>query len=177
MNKISDKKLLDLCNKYLTYNPETGVFTNKINRGSAKKGCESGWLDCGYRRIRLRDKFYRAHRLAFLMTFGNLPKMIDHINHDKVDNRIVNLRSCTSRQNNINRGPGKNSSSRYKGVSWDKSRGKWQANIRIDGKSKSLGYFQDEKEAAETYDDAAVKYHGEFACTNKSLGLYREEHQ
>jgi len=96
---------------------------------------------------------------------------IDHRNGDGLDNRRCNLRPATDGQNGANRGKFTGCSSQFKGVSWDKANGRWVAQIRVNGKRHLLGYFQSEIPAASAYDDAAVRYHGEFARTNVMLGL------
>ena len=90
----------------------------------------------------------------------------DHINQDKLDNRRSNLRECTPAQNNMNRGVQKNNTSGFKGVSWHKTNKKWYARIRIDRRRKHLGCFVSKEAAAVTYNNAALIYHGEFACLN-----------
>jgi len=90
----------------------------------------------------------------------------DHINHNGLDNRKANLRNCTLTQNNANSRPAKNSSSKYKGVSFNKTRKKFAAYIKKNGKQKHLGHFTNEIEAAKAYDQAAKKYHGRFALLN-----------
>ncbi len=95
-------------------------------------------------------------------------KLVDHINRDSMDNRRENLRFATKGQNNMNQSGRKGTSSKYKGVSWYKSRKLWRAMIKVNGKRKSLGYFESEAEAAKVYDEAARKYHGEFAYQNFS---------
>ena len=90
---------------------------------------------------------------------------VDHINGNRLDNRRENLRLCTRSQN------GKNTSSstgtsKYKGVSLEKRRGKWRADIGVSGKNKFLGYFETEDEAAHIYDLAALEYFGEYVKPN-----------
>lgn len=90
----------------------------------------------------------------------------DHINHEGLDNRSANLRNCTIRQNNINSRAAGTSTSRYKGVSWNRRRRRWVVYIKKDGRQKFLGSFNDEIEAAKAYDAAAKKLHGRFATLN-----------
>jgi hypothetical protein len=93
--------------------------------------------------------------------------IVDHHNHEGLDNRKHNLSIVTASQNNANSKRGMNcGSSRYKGVCRDKSSGKWRAGISYEGKHIHLGMFDDEIEAAKAYDEAAKKYHGEYAVLN-----------
>ena len=93
-------------------------------------------------------------------------EFVDHINGNGLDNRKHNLRICGLAENCKNRGPNKNSSSQYKGVSWCKSKNLWVAQIMISGKGKTIGRFCDEKEAAKAYDSVCKEIHGEFAWLN-----------
>lgn len=95
----------------------------------------------------------------------------DHINGDGLDNRRENLRTATASQNRANMGKprrpdGSMHSSAYKGVSWDRSRGRWQSKVSIGGRSRNLGRYDDEIEAARAYDRAAEAHWGEFAQLN-----------
>lgn len=90
----------------------------------------------------------------------------DHINHDTLDNRDENLRTVTQAQNQHNRGANRNSASGLKGVYWMKHDRKWIAQIRLDGKSKYLGSFDDPISAHAAYAKASLKYHGEFGRIN-----------
>lgn len=98
----------------------------------------------------------------------NSKLLVDHKNRDSMDNRRGNLRFATKSQNNMNRSGRKGTSSKYKGVSWYKSRKCWRAMIKVNGKRKSLGYYESEIEAAKVYDEAARKYQGQFAYQNFS---------
>ena len=93
--------------------------------------------------------------------------MVDHINHNGLDNRKANLRLATCAQNTYNRKQfRKDKTSKYTGVSWRKYKKKWAAIICYKRKNIIIGYFKDEKQAAKAYDKAAKKYHGEFASLN-----------
>jgi len=109
-----------------------------------------------------------VHRLIALHFIPNpeaLPQ-VDHINRDRSDNRIDNLRWVTAQQNDFNRTKRKETSSSYKGVSWHKKNNKWSSYIRIDGKLMSLGQFDEETEAARAYNEKATELFGEHANLN-----------
>lgn len=96
----------------------------------------------------------------------------DHRNGDGLDNRRANLRIATPSQNSANMGKPKRPggdphTSRHKGVTWDRSRGKWQAKITVDGHCRSLGRYADELDAARAYNDAALLAWGDFARLNE----------
>jgi len=94
-------------------------------------------------------------------------KLIDHKNHNGLDNRRANLRAATWEENCWNkRKPKAHCSSRYKGVMWDKRRGKWQAQIGYKSKKIFIGYFEDEKSAARAYDTKARELFGDYASLN-----------
>jgi hypothetical protein len=138
----------------LHYDPDTGIFTNLTQRANCvKKGAVAGWNDNGYVRIEILGKNYRAHRLGWLYMYGAFPKKdVDHINGDRSDNRIANLREATDLQNGQNRhAPGKNNTSGYLGVSWSKRENKFIAQIRVNRKGRQLGFFDTAEEAHECY--------------------------
>lgn len=91
---------------------------------------------------------------------------IDHIDGDRANNNINNLRACSQSQNAANSKLNKNSTSGFKGVSWFEANGRWSSHITINGKKKHLGYFDDAREAARTYDKAANYFFGEFSRQN-----------
>ena len=96
-------------------------------------------------------------------------QIVDHINRNTFDNRLENLRFCTHRENSCNRTSKKNSSSKFLGVSvrFNKHTTTFKSSIRINGVSIGLGIYNDEIKAAKAYNEAAIKYHGEFANLNK----------
>ena len=93
-------------------------------------------------------------------------KQGDHKDHNTLDNRRENLRVCTRQQNEMNRKPNQDTTSQFKGVCWDKAKRRWRALIYLNGVSKHLGFFNEEKEAALAYNIAAKKYFGNFAYLN-----------
>lgn len=158
-NTITQKRLQEL----LSYDPETGLFTNLTQRSIRVKigsiaGCKkpSGAIE-----IRLDYKLYFAHRLAWLYIYGKFPeKGLDHINGVKDDNRISNLRRATRQkigQNVLN--PGIDNTCGYLGVCWHKAAKKWNARIGINGKQKNLGYYITAEEAHEAYLTAKRENH------------------
>lgn len=114
-------------------------------------------------------KLLYLHRLLMKLQWGD-KRVVDHINGNPLDNRKANLRVCTTPQNVRNRGKNSNNTSGYKGVSWDKEKKKWSANIWLNNKSYFIGYYKTAKEASKAYDKKAIKMHGEFAYLN-----HREE--
>lgn len=158
---ISHGRLLEL----LKYDRDTGIFTWRLARGRAAAGSVAGRVSLhGYHEIRLDDRLYKAHRLAWLYVHGTMPcEHIDHINGVRADNRIDNLRPASPSQNQHNRGAQSNNTSGFKGVSWNSRRKKWCAQIRFEWSTQFLGYFEDAQAAKRAYDAAASKMHGEFA--------------
>ncbi|MHC4462505.1 MAG: HNH endonuclease [Planctomycetota bacterium] len=111
-----------------------------------------------------QQKGIRMHREIIKAEDG---KLCDHINHNGLDNRKTNLRQVNRAQNSWNKRKQKGRhSSQYKGVSWFRVDKKWQARIQANGEKIFLGYFHNEIDAAKAYDQAAKKYHGEFAKLN-----------
>lgn len=110
-------------------------------------------------------KFATLHMHRLIMA---APKglVVDHINHNGLDNRRSNLRLCTNLENVRHCSSAKGATSKYLGVGWHKSTAKWMARIRFGGKQVHLGTFIDEAAAARAYDEAAHKHYGTFANLN-----------
>lgn len=122
----------------------------------------------GYISASFKDKDgFHPHRLQNYI-IPDIPSgyILDHINGNKLDNRTCNLRLATIKENCANRSSKIGSSSIYKGVSFDSGRKKWISSIQIEGKTKHIGRFDDEREAAIAYDAEAFKVYGEFARLN-----------
>ncbi len=92
--------------------------------------------------------------------------IVDHKDHCGLNNTRENLRIATWAQNSYNKRKKEGCTSKYKGVHWDKEKGKYRASIRANGKQIHLGYFDNEEDAARAYDKAAKELHGEFAVLN-----------
>jgi hypothetical protein len=103
----------------------------------------------------------RMHREIMGLEIGD-PRLIDHIDGNRLNNQRINLRLCNKAQNGQNRGRNKNNTSGYKGVTWDGFAGRWLAQIFIQGKKKNLGRFDFPEEAHAAYCRAALIHHGEF---------------
>lgn len=143
------------------YNPETGVIVNRVARGTrAQVGAIAGHVDSlGYRHIVIEGKRYAAHRLIWLYCHGQWPKeQIDHIDGDPSNNKLENLREATNSQNSRNRKIASNNASGITGIHWRKHQRKWHAKIKVHGKCKHLGYFDDLGEAALARKAAEEKY-------------------
>lgn len=166
-----DQKLV---REIFDYDPDGYLVWRTKNRGR-KIGSRAGSFNAsGYRMISIGrspgnrqlvpKRQWRAHRLIFLWHHGYIPEILDHVNGIKSDNRIENLRPANLTENNRNRKPQPNSTSKYLGVSWDRRLKRWVARI---GK-KHLGCFKDEDDAARAYDAASKRIYGEFANPNFS---------
>jgi len=140
-SKLSHEKLTEL----LGYNPETGIFTNKTNRNSAKKGESAGAKHhTGYIRIGVSGIKYSAHRLAWFYIYKKWPSdEIDHINRNRADNRINNLREATAHENTLNTVRRAEKTSNTKGIIWNKIKQEWMAYYN----GKYLGYTKTIEEA------------------------------
>lgn len=149
-------------------NSPSGLIWIKSPAYRIKAGQVAGSLHCsGYWEVQLKGITYKVHRLIYLLQTKEDPgnKTIDHINGKK-DN--LTLRIAEHFENTHYRGNHKTKkSSKYKGVYWSKQSQKWKSRIYINKKQIWLGYFNSEKEAATAYNNAAIKYLGEFAFINR----------
>lgn len=165
-NNLTAERLREL----VDYNPETGEFV-WIARGrpACRAGDPCGRISRqGYHEIGIEYRLHRANRLAWLYMTGEWPdRDVDHINRDKADNRWCNLRLATRSQNSANVAlAARRNTSGFLGVTFDKSRNKWRAQIRIGGRKVNLGRFTDPVEAAKAHDAAAWQEFGDFAELN-----------
>lgn len=161
---VTEERLHEL----LDYDPETGVFTWKVDYGrTAKAGSEAkGSLGSGYRRISIDGRGYAAHRLVILWLLGvELPDglVTDHVNGIRDDNRAANLRAATPSQNAQNSRLARNNTSGFKGVYWVRKHRKWVAKIQSQGRKECLGHFIEREKAAMAVRTARRHLHGEYA--------------
>lgn len=110
------------------------------------------------------DNKIKMHREIMGMSDPGI--FIDHKDNDGLNNVDDNLRTCTNAENQHNRGKAWNNKSGFKGVSFDKKRYRYRAQIRAGGDPIFLGHFEDPRDAALAYDEAAIELHGEFAYLN-----------
>lgn len=150
---------LTQCDEFqgITYNKHTGQFfgtktTNPVGRMHNK----------GYWRITHANKCYLAHRLAWFFCYGVWPKEIDHIDNNKLNNSIGNLREVTHQLNQLNMPLRSNNTSGVKGVNWDKQRKRWRSRVIINGKYFTAGYFKEIKDAEVAIRALRERVHGEF---------------
>lgn len=151
-----------------SYEPTTGfLLRRRPVRGPKGKHRYAGWKTReGYIKIFVDGRPYQAHRLVWLYLRGFLPARIDHVNGDRSDNRIDNLRLATVAQNAHNRGATKANPVGMKGVSFYPRNGQWRAQISAHGKKFWLGTYPTPQEAHRAYQEAAARLHGAFAKAN-----------
>jgi hypothetical protein len=141
-----------------------GNLYNKTNRHSkAKLGQMAGSYAGIYGLVTIDSKAYTLHRVIFYMHHKYVSKFIDHINGNKHDNRIENLREATQSQNQQNRGLNKNNTSGVKNVYWHKKTQKWIADLRYNGKKKNFGSYSTLEEAKKVVEQFRNINHKEFA--------------
>ena len=140
----------------LHYNPETGIFHRKYNTKSKM----TGYLNTfGYLEIRVKSKLYLAHRLAWFYVHGEFPQNeIDHIDHDRSNNKINNLRDVTRIENAKNASLRGDSNSGVTGVTWIEYKNIWLSQIKHNYKTINLGTFKDMNEAIRVRKEAEIKY-------------------
>lgn len=154
---MTDQELINLINERFTYEPDTGLFRHKISSKRKRAGTIAGSLDSqGYTILTLqvngKPKLYKAHRVSWLIHNGKWPdNEIDHINRDRSDNRISNLRDVAHRDNMNNMDQVDSAKGYYK------SGNKYKAQIRMNGKQVYLGRFDNEEKAKQAYIEAREK--------------------
>jgi hypothetical protein len=169
INDIERWKGIDEYDKYSisTYGRVRNDKTNRILKHKTDKG--------GYQTICLRvngkKKDMKIHRLVAIAFIDNPldKRCVDHINNDRKNNHINNLRWATISENNMNMSKQKNNTSGVTGVMWNKSAKKWRAQITIDKIKNHLGYFKTIEEAKEARIKAVNKMFGEYAHSSQKI--------
>lgn len=160
-------EILSEVNRCYEYSPKDGVFRWLIETncygGKRYPGDIAGTIKDGYVSLAVGKSRYRAHRIAWLLTYGSFPDEgdIDHANRARSDNRISNLRLKSRSLNNHNAPKRLDNTSGHKGVSWDKGKQRWWVKIKVDKKIHHIGYFRDFREAVEARHFAEIELTGE----------------
>ena len=158
---------------HFSYDATTGqLFWKVVPSNVIKIGQQAGALNSdGYRQIKFMGQVYQAHYVVWLLNTGQWPNdEIDHEDGNRDNNRFANLRDATRRENSQYRTKRSDNLSGYKGVN-AKPNGKFRARIFVKGRNVNLGTYSTAQKAAQVYDEAALKAFGQFALTNKGLGL------
>lgn len=158
------KPTQELLHALFDYQPDGRLQRKLTTNTRAKAGTYSGSMNKGgYLRTVVLGRMYYNHHLVWFMHHGTWPEALDHINGDKQDNRIENLRECTQLQNCYNQRINRVNKTGVKGVGWRPDKQKFRARIVVNGKELCLGHFKTLEEAAAVVKEARTKYHGEFA--------------
>lgn len=145
----------DYARQILSYDQSAGRFTWLVQKARRTPvGSVAGAVDgLGYIGIQIDGQRYQAHRLAWLYVHGRWPEgILDHVNGDRADNRIDNLREASTAENRMNSGINRNNTSGHKGVIWCPHNKKWRARISVGAKRHHLGHFTSREAAAATYE-------------------------
>jgi hypothetical protein len=164
---------IDLIRRLYSYDPETGRFTfierdrgmfsseNRMNDYNRRRLGKYGdtYLNNGYRRLFIatkkhRSEIFSAHRIAFLLCHGFCPEIIDHINGDRTDNRIENLRPSSVSENSKNRRMNKNNRYGHTGIRRTRNGKRWVVQLNIAKKQTHLGTFDTLEDAIKCYESA-----------------------
>jgi hypothetical protein len=154
-------------------------FGNVKNNNTGKILKQS--ITNGYTQVSLwkngKGKHYRVHRLIALAFIPNPDNksFIDHVDNDRSNNNIDNLRWCTNQENSCNRQLSSNNTSGYKGVNFYKTYNCWRAEIKLNGKSHHIGYYQNIEDAVKARCEYAIKTHGIFINQCELVSLKRIE--
>lgn len=147
--------------RLFAYDPETGVVTRKTAPSSnTKVGDVVGTRrPDGYLQVGISGTMFYLHRVIWKLVAGAAPPdQLDHVSHDRADNRLLNLRLASNAENLRNQSMPSNNASGYIGVSWHKQGQKWRADIQLDGKTKYLGYFVDKPDAISAREAANLRF-------------------
>lgn len=162
---LSREEILEL----VYYDKDSGEILWKANSGAATLGRKCGWTrPDGYRQVYIKKHPLLLHRVIWLLENGEWPsKLIDHINGDKSDNRITNLRLANNEQNGRNSKIHLKNKSGERNVFWREGHKKWEVSVRVNKKTIYLGWFKDYEFACLVAQEARDKFHKEYATNRK----------
>jgi hypothetical protein len=129
-------------------------------KGNMEAGTVSGH---GYKKLKVKKKFFYVHQVIFLLQHGFIPELIDHIDGNTNNNKIENLRASNKSLNACNSKPRVDNTSGHKGVTWGKVCKKWKARVNVNGRGIHLGVFEDFELACFVADEARRLFHGSHA--------------
>lgn len=143
---------------------QDGYLVWAVNRRRGRIGNKVGIVHPnGYFRTMVNGKFQSNHRITFLWHYGYLPEYVDHIDGDKLNNKLENLRPVNAKQNQQNSKLSCKNLSGYKNVSFCPQTKKWVVKISVNGKRKTIGRYHDIELADLVAEESRTKYHGEYA--------------
>jgi hypothetical protein len=156
----------DELSRHIQYDPDTGVgiwLVSLSNR--AKVGTIAGTSKNQYLNIQYKNKLYKAHRLFWFLQTGQDPGplTIDHIDQNPLNNKFFNLRLANRSQQQHNKSKPYNNTSGHKGVSWNKTKQKYHAYIKLNGKKIHLGSYKIFEQAVAARQAKELELHGEFS--------------
>ena len=154
----------EFLHEYFAYEDGKLFYNKKITINSRHKiGNEVGYSTSNkYKSVVIFQKRYYLHRLIFLYHHGHLPKILDHIDGNILNNKIENLRSCTQQQNTFNSKHKNNSKTGIKNICWNKTKNKYEVFLSVNQKSKYFGSYNDIDYAIFIANAMRHKYHKEF---------------
>lgn len=158
-NQLGDTEI----DNFFEYNGKDLIWS--VTKSNIVKGSVAGSPNYkGHLCVQVNNKIYRVHNIIWAMHHGRIPDgyLVDHIDGNPSNNSIANLRLATLSQNNNNSKKRENTSSKYKGVHWNKQSNSWRASIRADGRVLYIGNFKTEEEAHKAWCAVAKDLHGEF---------------
>lgn len=147
------------------YDPSTGEFTWKIRPSArVRQGDKAGCVGTdGYLKLRYGRRTYEGQRVAWYLVHGELPEMVDHKDGNPTNNALHNLRAVSRYENAYNSKLSVNNTSGVKGVTWDKSCGKWLARVSVAGRRYKVGHYSDLEYAKQAVKQFRAERHGEYA--------------
>lgn len=158
MSRKTDAMTYEDAVEVLRYDAQTGVLERKLKSGDWRV-CGHKPTSHGYGQVGIDGKIYLAHRLAWLLTYGEWPDVIDHLDRDRINNRISNLREVTPAENTYNHGVRRDNTSGYTGVTFHAQTSKYRAVIWLNGKPIHLGLYSTPEEAFTAYMLAKIEHH------------------